>query len=50
MQPQKILYNFRNQFSYNFEPKATKSMTTGRSATSKIYKDVTMGRSSTSKL
>ena len=24
MQPQKFLYNFRNKFSYNFEPKATK--------------------------
>ena len=31
-----FFYNFRNQFSYNFEPEATKSMTTGRSATSKL--------------
>ena len=39
MQPQKFLYNFRNIFSYNFEPKATKRTKIGRSSTSKLEKN-----------
>ena len=44
MQTQKFLYNFRKQFSCNFEPQATKRTKMGRSSTSKLEKNSCLGK------